>query len=254
MAFIDLFSGHADDYKRHRPNYPTALFAWLADQTHDHQCAWDCATGNGQGAIALSNYFDHVYATDASAEQITQASTHERITFAVATAEHSALADNSVSLITVFQALHWFNTSAFFDEALRVLKPGGIFAAIGYHQIHSDNHDIDAVYQWFCQLLWEKSAWNPNSRLLHDDYRNVQLPFTTLTSPNFDISTQWTLSDYLAYLNTWSSVKNYQQQYGDNPIETLLAPKLIQAWGNPTNRYHINMPLVMLCAKNPQDL
>ncbi|WP_211263129.1 methyltransferase domain-containing protein [Thioalkalivibrio nitratireducens] len=35
-------------------------------------------------------------------------------------------------LITVGQALHWFDFPAFYAEAARVLRPGGVLAAWGY--------------------------------------------------------------------------------------------------------------------------
>ena len=75
MSFKDKdhFSGHAACYQQFRPNYPDALFAYLASLCPAHELAWDCATGNGQAAVALAPHFDSVIATDASAQQIDQA-------------------------------------------------------------------------------------------------------------------------------------------------------------------------------------
>ena len=69
----DHFSGHAACYQQFRPKYPDALFAYLASLCPGHGLAWDCATGNGQAAVALARYFSDVIATDLSAEQIEQA-------------------------------------------------------------------------------------------------------------------------------------------------------------------------------------
>src|SRR5690606_3306632 len=106
-----------------RPGYPEALFEWLASQCEDRSLAWDCATGSGQAAIALARHFRQVIATDASAEQIANAGTAERVEYRVASAERSGLADESVDLVTVAQALHWFDIAAFHAEVKRVLKP-----------------------------------------------------------------------------------------------------------------------------------
>ena len=38
----------------------------------------------------------------------------------------------SVDLITVAQALHWFDRPKFYEECKKVLKPGGLFVAYGY--------------------------------------------------------------------------------------------------------------------------
>src|SRR5256886_7010020 len=81
-------------YAATRPTYPDALFARLAALAPGTSRAWDCATGNGQAAIGLARWFDRVDATDASADQIANAMTHERIRYAVAPSEASGLADS----------------------------------------------------------------------------------------------------------------------------------------------------------------
>lgn len=121
MNFKDLFSNHAKEYKEFRPTYPEGLFEFLSSQAPDHGAAWDCATGNGQGAEGLAKYFNHVYATDASSAQIKQAAPLKNVHYSVATAEHSGLPGQSTSLVTVFQALHWFDLEKFFKEVKRVL-------------------------------------------------------------------------------------------------------------------------------------
>ena len=57
MTFKDYFSGHATDYAKYRPHYPAELFTWLAQQCAGRDRVWDCATGNGQAAIALADHF-----------------------------------------------------------------------------------------------------------------------------------------------------------------------------------------------------
>jgi hypothetical protein len=54
MTFPDHFSDHADLYEAFRPAYPEALFAYLTSLVPAHDLAWDCATGNGQAAVALT--------------------------------------------------------------------------------------------------------------------------------------------------------------------------------------------------------
>jgi hypothetical protein len=119
-GFKDHYSGHADLYRAFRPTYPAALFEHLASLALGHDLAWDCATGNGQAALALTPFFRSVVATDASSQQVAQARPHDRITYRVAPAERTALGDASVDLVTVAQALHWFDLPAFYAEVRRV--------------------------------------------------------------------------------------------------------------------------------------
>lgn len=126
--FQDLFSGVASLYTRFRPRYPSALFEYLASVTPKKDVVWDCATGTGQAAVELAQHFEQVIATDASAEQIANAEQHPRVQYRVSTAEMSGLDSGSIDLITVAQALHWFDLPAFYAEAQRVLKPDGLLA------------------------------------------------------------------------------------------------------------------------------
>ena len=132
MQFKDYFSNHAIAYAQFRPRYPRALFSYLAEVAPARETAWDCATGNGQTAHALTEHFAHVIATDGSQEQLNQATPHERITYRRATAEDSGLDAASSDLVTVSQALHWFDFDAFYREARRVLRPSGVWAVWSY--------------------------------------------------------------------------------------------------------------------------
>src|SRR5687768_3377362 len=128
----DHFSSVARQYAQSRPTYPDALFAWLASCCAERRLAWDVGAGNGQASVALARHFARVLATDLSAEQIAQATPHERVEYRAAPAERSALPDQDTDLVTVAQALHWFDLDPFYREVRRVLKPAGVFAAWCY--------------------------------------------------------------------------------------------------------------------------
>jgi len=76
MKFRDHFSEQAQTYARHRPHYPDELFEYLASIAPGRDLAWDCGTGNGQAALGLARHFNRVVASDASSEQIKQATRH----------------------------------------------------------------------------------------------------------------------------------------------------------------------------------
>ena len=95
--------------------------------------AWACATGNGQAATHLAEYFGRVVATDESAEMIAQAPRDLGIVYRVAEAEDSGLDDRSVDLVTVASAIHWFDLERFYTEVRRIVKPGGTVAIWTYY-------------------------------------------------------------------------------------------------------------------------
>ena len=143
-GFKDHFSAHAVDYAAFRPHYPTELFRYLAGIVDEQKLAWDCATGNGQAAVELAELFERVIATDASAEQIANAQKHQKVEYRVATAETNGIDSLAIDLITVAQALHWFDLDRFYAETKRTLKPSGVIAAWTYNLLHI-TPEIDAI-------------------------------------------------------------------------------------------------------------
>ena len=117
MEFKDYFSSQAAEYAKFRPRYPDELFSYLSSITNEHKKAWDCAAGNGQAALSLTDYFDEVIATDASEKQIHNAIPHPKIKYRVAPAENNGIESSSVDLITVATAAHWLNLAKFYEEA-----------------------------------------------------------------------------------------------------------------------------------------
>ncbi len=250
MSFRDLFSGHADDYKKFRPTYPQSLFEYLATLVPHCDAVWDCGTGNGQGAKGLAEYFEQVYATDASEKQIEQAESLNNVIFSVATAEQSGLQDNSVSLVTVFQALHWFELEKFFAEVKRVLVPQGIIAVIGYNTAITGITAVDDVYKAFCfDYLWQKQCWAMSRKSLNDNYQTIDFPFEEIQPPQFFIEMQWNYQDYLSYLNTWSAVKIYSEKYNQNPVETYVMPKIESKWPDKQKAITVKFPMVLRVGK-----
>lgn len=166
MGFKDHFSRVADTYATYRPGYPEPLFDWLTALSPGHALVWDVATGSGQAAVSLASRFERVHATDASAAQLIHAEERPNIHYACEPAEASSLPDESVDLVTVAQALHWFDAGRFFQEAERVLKPGGVIAAWCYGQFEMEaglNDTLDHFYHETVGPYWppEACCWKP---------------------------------------------------------------------------------------------
>ena len=53
----DLFSKQSDLYAKYRPTYPQDLYEYILSFVKERNIAWDCATGNGQAAAVLSEFF-----------------------------------------------------------------------------------------------------------------------------------------------------------------------------------------------------
>src|SRR5262252_3616974 len=132
QKFHDHFSAFASRYADFRPRYPAAIFDYLTTIVPRKSLVWDCACGNGQATVDLAERFDRVIATDASKEQIASATPHPNIEYRVAPAECSGLAAGSIGLVTVAQAIHWFDFERFYAEVNRVLIDNGLIAVWAY--------------------------------------------------------------------------------------------------------------------------
>ncbi len=226
-SFKDHFSTQSAGYARHRPHYPAELFAYLAGLA-GRRLAWDCATGNGQAAIALAGHFERVVATDASQAQIDAAIAHPAVSYRVAKAEASGLEDDSVDLVTVGQALHWFDTPRFFAEASRVLVAGGIVAAWCYELCSVSPACDSAVEHLYTGIVGP--FWPKERRLIEERYAGIEFPGIELVPPAFEMKSQWTVDDMLGYLRTWSACQRYRRERGEDPVG-LIDDELRRAWG-----------------------
>jgi len=242
MTFNDHFAGHASSYAAYRPGYPPELFAFLATLTPGRALCWDCATGNGQAALGLAETFEKVIATDASRQQLDNATPHPRIEYRVASAESSGLPDGSVDLLTVAQAVHWFDFDRFYAEARRVLAPGGAIALWTYNLLRG-TPEISALVDRLAREI-SGAYWPPERRWVDEEYRTLPFPFPEVPSPVFEHTETWDLPRLVAYLRTWSANVRYQAATGKDPIAEI-APELEAAWGDPEEPRVLRWPIYM---------
>jgi len=242
MEFKDHFSGHAVDYARYRPDYPPDLFEFLAHAASRHELAWDCGTGSGQAALGLSAYFDRVIATDPSPEQIKHAIQHKKISYFTAPAEQVDLPSQSVDLITVAQALHWFRFEAFYDEAQRVLRPDGKIAVWCYG-LSRVNPAVDkVVHHYYTNIVGP--YWPPERRYIDEKYRTIPFLFVEMPTPEFFMKTEWDLNDFMGYLGTWSATRRFMQTNEQNPLD-MIRRALAKAWGPADTRQAVRWPVYL---------
>ena len=228
MSFKDHFSTGSPDYAAFRPGYPPVLFAWLAGLCERRERAWDCATGSGQAARELAGHFKQVIASDASAQQIQAAKSFPGVEYRVAAAEASGLENDSVDLITVAQAVHWFDLDGFYAEARRALRPGGVIAVWGYGRLVLPGSLDQALERFYAHTIGH--YWPPERALIDDRYRSLAFPFDEIFAPEFAIEVSWNLPRLMAYLSTWSAVKRYIAAVGTSPLPAL-QDELASLWG-----------------------
>lgn len=216
----DLFSTGSQLYQQARPSYPQEVFQEILKHVATKNFAWDVGAGSGQFTQLLAPYFDHIVATDISANQLQLAPYFENVSYQVQTAEKTAFTENSFDLITVAQAIHWFDFEDFYQEVYRTLKPNGVFAVIGYGMIHVEHAGINSLIQslYFKTL---KTYWDVERHYIDEKYTTIPFPFDEIPVTPLKMQYEWTAAQLLKYLSTWSAVKHYQDKNQTSPLVEL---------------------------------
>jgi SAM-dependent methyltransferase len=131
-AFDDL----AEGYQRFRPDYPQAAWETLRGYvgSEELELVIDVGAGTGIATRALRGVFgagvDVVGVEPGEGMRERAEKTGGGVRYVAAPAEALPFGDGSASVVLTAQALHWFDRPAFYAEAARVLRPGGVFAVL----------------------------------------------------------------------------------------------------------------------------
>ncbi len=229
--FKDHFSKQAAAYFKYRPQYPQDLFAFLSSLCAERCLAWDCGTGNGQAAVGLSHYFDKVVASDPSEAQINAAFRAPNIEYKIAPAERSGLESGSIDLVTVANALHWFDFPAFYAEVNRILKPEGLLAVWCYGcPIHNSSKSVNDLISYLHNTILG-DYWLAENRLVENKYKDVSFPFSELPVPELKMEKHLSHEGLLGLFHSWSAVQRFKDKTQRDPV-TEIEKDLHRAWGS----------------------
>lgn len=139
-VYSAAYSSKAEKYARYRWDYAPAAIETILRETRLPAAAWVADLGAGTGI--LTQHFvgraARIYAVEPNAEMRAEAQKRlgsAGVIFLGDAAERTSLPDHSIDLVTVAQAIHWFDPEPARREILRILKPGGWLALI---------HNVDA--------------------------------------------------------------------------------------------------------------
>jgi SAM-dependent methyltransferase len=228
VNFQDHFSAVAAQYALARPEYPAALFDWIAAVAPSRGLCWEAGCGSGQATRDLALRFERVHAGDPSAAQIAQAPSLANVDFVVEAGEHCALPDASADVACVAQALHWFDREAYFAEVVRVLKPGGVLVAWGYQDIvvPPSLRAANAVLQDAILPFWP-----PQRADIDAAYADYVWPFERIDSPALELTADWPLQRLLGYFASYSASKRHCEATGTDIVADS-APAFVEVWGD----------------------
>lgn len=216
----DNFSKQSKTYAQFRPGYPDGLYDFLFSQLTAFERAWDCGTGNGQVAVKLAERFEVVLATDISEAQLSHAPEKENIMYRVTRAEQTDLPMEFFDLITVGQAMHWFDFEPFFAEAKRVARTGSWMAAWGYGLCEMEGKMNKIIKNFYAGTL--DTYWDPERKHIDTAYAEIPFPFLPIPTPELKEEVSWTRDQMEGFFRSWSAVQHYIKATGNDPVDELM--------------------------------
>lgn len=193
----------------------------------------------------LAEVFERVIATDGSEKQIGNAEAHARVEYRVAPAENSGIESHTVDLITVAQALHWFDLERFYAEARRVLKPEGVLAVWAYKLAQVEPAIDRVVNRYYTEVV---GAYWPAERVLVEKFEDLAFPFLEIVAPPFEMAAEWNAEQLVGYLRTWSATQRFMAANQRDPLKDI-EEDLRSAWGDADQLRRVVWPLTVRVAR-----
>ena len=149
-ANIDRWFGVASMYDRARPAPPKALIPILTQlaRVAQPQCVVDIGSGTGLSTRIWADDAEQVIGIEPNDEmrQVAAASSAglSTVRYQKGLSIATGVPDASADIVTISQALHWMEPTGTFAEIARILRPGGVFAAI--------DNDFPPTINWEAEI------------------------------------------------------------------------------------------------------
>jgi SAM-dependent methyltransferase len=124
------FTHRAGDYSVSRPSYGGDALDFILAGTSRPLRVADIGAGTGISARLLAARGCEVLAIEPNAAMRERAEPYAGVRYIEGTGEATGLLDDSVDLLTAFQAFHWFANDAALAECVRVVRPRGRAALV----------------------------------------------------------------------------------------------------------------------------
>jgi ubiquinone/menaquinone biosynthesis C-methylase UbiE len=195
-----VYSSKAEKYAKYRWDYSSRAIQTISDIAHISDDSYVADIGAGTGI--LTKHFEGkvkcIFAIEPNAEMLEVAKkslSHSSSFMPIArSAEDTALPDSSINLITVAQAIHWFDPKPTRNEFLRILKPGGWLAIL---QNYGTNDRL-----------------NKSISSISTEENGVIIPSLTCTSKNIGVEFYYDNDDFQRMFFPFSFQQNWEEFIG----------------------------------------
>ncbi len=152
--------------------------------------------------------------------------------FVAGRAEAIPVRNHSINLITAAGSLNYVDLTLFFQEALRILVPGGVIAVYDFSPGRAFS-DSGSLGDWFSRFI-ARYPWAPDNaaHLDPDRLSGMRYGFRLQSSERFDIGVTLTPAFYVDYMMTETNV-SFARRNGEpeGAIRSWVASTLGPVWG-----------------------
>lgn len=146
--------GFGEAYHEARPAPPDALLRLLCRlaRVERPRCVVDIGSGTGLSTRAWAPFADEVVGVEPNSEMRAAAEADtpsDNVRYVAGYSDATGLPDDCADLVTYSQSLHWMEPRPTFEEAARVLRPGGVLAAYDYELPPSVDWEVDSAFEYF---------------------------------------------------------------------------------------------------------
>ena len=148
MANEQLFTNRAENYAKGRFGYAAEVVELVYNELlKPNDKIADIGSGTGIFAREFIEGGFDVYCVEPNEEMRLQAEKlfggNPHFISVAASAEDTALPENSIDVITVASAFHWFDAEKFYLECKRILKPDGILFTVANGRKYNDPFTVE---------------------------------------------------------------------------------------------------------------
>ncbi len=158
---IERFTGFADQYDKYRPSPPSALADLLMRLTGTSRPALvvDLGSGTGLSSRYWADKAEQVIGVEPTLDMRRQAEAQtdaKNVIYQEGFSHQTGLPSHCAQIVTCSQSLHWMEPQSTFEEAARILIPGGVFAAYDYDwPPTTGSWEADAAYEEYMTKIRE---------------------------------------------------------------------------------------------------
>ena len=210
---INAFSGKEVNYSLYRPGYHPSLIDYVKNIIPKNAIVADIGCGTGILTKQLLDNNIKTIGIEPNVDMLNKAKKYlsgYKCKFINAYAENTLLDNNSIDLIVIATALHWFNLDDFIKESKRILKSNGKVAVI-YNNMDKGNSVVDEyldIHRTLC----------PKYR---GGFDKLELTYNNMFSNNYEMhdykfNQEFSYDEFIGYVKSLSyALKENDDNYDE---------------------------------------